>query len=211
MNKFSITKLEEARRNPSKFGNQLKTGANAISFGGGLAKSVKWLYAINSYHESGNINNAISYITQAFSNRKDTKKNREEVEQFIDAIENYVDEHNRLGNIFLQKSYNIDLPITPVLHLKGWIWLLNMTSEGRRRAYQIKKPEDAYNWESELQYPIIQDYVANHIYGCRTKDVDVGVIDFYSGEHSQNSFSNTEIQDAINELNSVGNLITSVL
>lgn len=211
MTKFSITKLETARTNPSKFGNQLKNSTAKDNFFGGPAKSVRWLSAVTRFHDTGDLSAAINYLSNSFSNRKNTPKNRQEVEDFITALENYIDQHNQLGNIFLESRHNIDLEIVPKLHLSGWIWLLNMTVNGRRRAYQIKKPEAVYNWVSELQYPIIQDYVANHIYGCAIEDVDVGVIDYYTGEHSQNSFSSTEIQDAITELNSVGNIISSIL
>jgi hypothetical protein len=212
MKKFSISLLESARRNPILFSKSLKEGSSVSNqFGGGRPISVRWLDAVGNYHRTRDISLAITSLEKAFINRKDTPRNRKEVENLIFALENYVIEYNRLGYEHLEKAHSMQIILSPKVKITGWIWLLNMTSLGGRSGFIITKGIIDTSWQTELKYPIIQDYIANHIYGCELNQVAVGVIDYTSGHHSYYSYSKKEIDEALAELNSIGQNITSLL
>src|SRR5664280_214997 len=185
MKKFSISLLESARSNPILFGKSLKEGSSISNqFGGGRPISVRWLDAVGIYHRTLDISLAISSLEKAFINRKDTSRNRKEVENLIFALENYVLEFNRLGYEHLEKAHSMQIILSPKVKITGWIWSLNMTSSGGRSGFMLTKGIIDTRWQSELRFPIIQDYIANHIYGCELNQVEVGVIDYTNGHHS---------------------------
>jgi ribonuclease HI len=210
MKKFSISQLEVARRNANTFANALKNDAKGSSFGG-RPKSVRWLDAIGVYHNSNDISSAINKLSQAFSRRKDTTNNRKELESLIQSLENYVHTHHKLNYIFLEKSHSVEIFLSNKVKITGWIWLLNMKPNGERAGYMISKDIKDTSWQNELRFPIIQDYIANKIYGCELNEVEVGVIDFKTGNHHTKKYSAGEIKRAITELDSIGTTITNIL
>ncbi|WP_047449912.1 hypothetical protein [Alistipes sp. ZOR0009] len=211
MNKISITNLEKARSNPSQYGKALLNGSLASNSFGGRPKSMKWHDAVMEYHNTGYISKAISKLEHSFSSRKDTQKNRRELEDLIIALDNYVDEYNKKGYIHFDKTINIDKQLTPQIKISGWIWLLNIKPVGGYSGYIISKDVDEINWMLELRFPIIQDYIASTLYGCKINEVDVGVIDYTTGIHYTTSYSQEDIEDALEELNEIGLTISNIL
>ncbi len=210
MKKFSITKLEEARSTPIKFAqNLLEEGSGSRGFG--YPKSVRWLDAVGVYHDTSSVSTATNSLVNAFSNRKDTAKNRREVEQLIQALETYVQEHQQLGYFYLERRFNIEILLSPKIRITGWIWLLNMTADGGRSGYLVSKDITGFDWQDELRFPIIQDYIANEIYGCRLEDVEVGIIDYLTGNHHRTQYTENDIAIASKELTEIGNKITSLI
>lgn len=211
MNKISITNLEKARANPSQFGKALLDGSLSARSFTGWPKSMKWHGAVIEYHNTGDISKAITKLENYFSNRKDTPKNRRELEDLIIALDNYVDEYNKKGYIYFDNKINIDKIITPQIKISGWIWLLNIKPNGGYSGYIISKAVDEINWMLELRFPIIQDYIATNLYGCKLEEVDVGVIDYTTGNHYVTCFSKEYINDALVELNEIGSTISNIL
>lgn len=211
MYKISITNLEKARMNPSKFGKSIVEGTLSSGAFGGRPKSMKWHDAVMEYHRTNDISKAISRLENSFSNRKDTAKNRREVEDLIIALDNYVDEYTNKGFIHFDKTININKQLSSKIRLSGWIWLLNRKSTGGYAGYIISKEVDSLNWMWELRFPIIQDYIANTLYGCQITDVDVGVIDYTSGNHFTISYSQKDIHDALAELTKISSTIDKIL
>lgn len=211
MRKLSISNLESARLNPSKYGLAMKEGTLPSSFGGNRAKSLKWFDAVMVYHKTRDLSKAITKLEQSFSKRKPTRKNLKELENLILALDNYVSEHNKYGYIYFDKTIAINKILTPQLRLGGWIWLLNMKTSGGYSGYVVSKDIDDTNWILELRYPIIQEYMANSLYGCRLDEVEVGVIDYTTGRHYKTCFSDEDINNALEELNDIGSTISSIL
>lgn len=211
MNKLSITNLEKARENPSKYGKAIKDGTLENNSFNSRPKSMKWLDAVMVFHNTGDLSKAILKLENSFSNRKDTPKNRRELEALIIALDNYVDEHNMKEFIHFDKTININLQLSPQLKISGWIWLLNIKAEGGYSGYIISKNVDEINWMLELRYPIVQDYIANTLYGCKLDEVDVGVIDYTTGKHYTICYSQEDIDEALEELNDLGSIISNIL
>jgi hypothetical protein len=53
--------------------------------------------------------------------------------------------------------------------------------------------------------------VAENIFGTSIEGIDVGYIDFYSGEFYEKSFSILELNNAKNELENIGKIISTNL
>jgi hypothetical protein len=206
MKKFSITELETARRLPVDFGKALKDGATSASNFGGYPKSMRWLNAICKYHEEQDISKAILSLEKGFSSRKDTAKNRQELEAFIDALSNYESEIKKRKLSLIKSREPVSLTLTRLVKITGQIPVIFMKPAAGFSAYFITK--ENILWETELKYPVIQNYIAADIFSCNVDEVEVGYIDYYSGEFHEISFSPSEIKSADKELKEIGESIS---
>jgi len=210
MTKISIPQLEQARINPSRFGVKLRDDGPS-SYLSGYPKSLRWLDAVLVYHNTDDLSDAISELENKFSSRKDTTKNRKELENLIIALDNYVNEYKARGYIHLDSKIILKRQLSPFLELSGWIWLINLKPEGGYAGFIISKEVDEINWLLELRFPVIQGFIANNLYGCKSSDVEVGIIDYQTGEHYTTSYSDKDIEEAIEELDGIGNTVSTIL
>ena len=206
MKKFSITQLENARRNPVDFAKQLNsTTAQPVTFTG-YPKSMRWLNAINIFHEHNDISKSITYIEEAFRNRQQTSKNRKEVESFIEALGYYEDQLNLKKCSLIKSREPIDIPLSHLVRISGIIPIILMKPVTGFAAYFISQENTM--WASELKFPIVQHYLANSVFNVDSSEIDVGYIDFFTGNFHEICFPQAEIDTAINELNDIGQKIT---
>lgn len=206
MKKFSITELEVARRDPVGFGKALKDGATSSSSFGRYPKSMRWLNAVCKYHEETDISQAILSLETGFSNRQDNSKNRRELESFIDALSNYESQIKKRKLSLIKSREPVSMQLTGLVKITGQIPLIFMKPDIGFAAYFITR-ENA-GWETELKYPVIQNYIASDIFDCNSREIEVGYIDYYAGEFHETSFSNYEIKSATKELKEIGESIS---
>jgi hypothetical protein len=205
--KFSITQLEKARKSPFDFAKALKNGTSTSS-GFGYPKSLRWLNAIFKFHQ-GDINQAILSLEKGFSQRKDTPKNRREVENFIEAISSYEINIKKKGLLFVKSREAITIEINSSLKITGIIPLIYMNPSNGFSAYFISKENE--HWQTELKFPVVQNYIANEVFNCEISDVQIGYIDYYSGLFHDTIFTDKEIKSALKEVTAIGKLIMSNL
>lgn len=208
MKKFSINSLETARKNPAAFKLMLENDkTDGANFWGGRAKSRRWHDAVSIYHQRSDKNEAIQHLIKAFSSRKDTIFNRRELDSLILSLENYIIEYTKLKYLNLEKSLRLSLLITPEIKVTGMIWLINETSRKGYAGYFVGKEVNKLNWESELRFPIIQNFLSEK-YHCPLNRIEVGLIDYTTGHHHKISYNEDEIHDAVVEFNKIGNLLS---
>ena len=208
MQRFSITQLENARNNPTAFAKQLKSGENSKG-GFGYPKSLRWLNAITKYHIRNDISDAILSIEEGFAGRKDTAKNRKELEQFIEALGIYEMTIKERKYSFIKSRESVSIQVNPQLRISGKIPIIYMKPEAGFAAYFVS--QNYPSWESELRFPVIQNYVANNVFMSELEGIDVGYIDYYSGSFHETSYSKIHINQALTELKSIGQTISKNL
>jgi len=205
--RFSISKLELARINPKDFGTHLKEDSPEPFTNS--PKSVRWLNAVGVYHKEGNLSDAINNLENSFSNRKKNKKNIAEVETLINALISYVNDHSFLEYNFFSHRHKMEINLSDKLKTTGWIWIINKTYNGFS-GYVIVNDNDSHNWQNQLRFPIIQNYIATKIFKCPIENVEVGIINYYEGKHHKTTFSQEDITYSLNELKLIGNEISSL-
>lgn len=208
MTKFSITKLEEARANPVAFAKLLRDG-QAAKGGFRYPISLRWLNAVTTYHDSGKIGDAYSSIDGALSHRKDTPANRRQMVKLLTSLSDY-EKQIKNWNFHLIKSREaIDLQLSQKLRISGQIPLIYMKPDDGYAAYFISK--GSLNWRNELKYPILQNYLGRTVFNTDPQLVDIGYIDYLTGEFSEECFSAKELQAAESELKKMGAKISKLI
>jgi hypothetical protein len=127
---------------------------------------MRWLNAICEYHKNGNISEAFDSIEKGFSNRKDTPKNKKEIEIFLRAIDNYKVEIVNREFSLINSREPVNIELNPQIKISGMIPAIFMKPTSGFSAYFIGKNNP--NWETELRFPTrIQERSAT---GCELKN-----------------------------------------
>lgn len=207
MTKFSISKLESARQNPTQFAQTLKS--NDSGGGARFSKYMAWQLSVFKYHTTNDLSQAINYFENTFRrNFADSPKNDRQREDFILTLQAYATEHDKLGLTYVEHKKRIGIDLSQKLKITGEIPLIHLNSNFGYSAYFFTK--DSTTWESELKFPVIQDYMAN-FYGVDLSEVVVGIFGIDTEQHSQITYSDQDVVDAINELNRIGQTITRII
>lgn len=208
MNKISFSQLESARKNPTAFAKSLNSSSdNSPRF----SKFMAWQLAVHRYHkERGDLLKAVNYFESTFMrNFADNRKNAAERENWILELQAYTTDNLHRELTFIEHKKRINIPLTNKLRLGGELPLLKMNNKGGYSVYFFTK--ESILWEDELRFPVIQNYVASTLYNVDLNEVEVGVYNLDTHKHLQRSYSNKDVDDAIKELNEIGNAVSLAL
>lgn len=203
--KFSITNLEKARKNTVEFAKMLKSGRTSENEFGGYPKSMRWLNAACEFHKDSKLADAFEAIDKGFSGRKNTAQHRRELQMFYTALDKYKTEIAGRRLALLKSREKIYIKLNPQVEVSGIIPLIFMKPTTGFAAYFISLNAPA--WKSELKFPVIQSFVAESVFKSNVEEVEVGYIDYFTGEFNETSYSVSEINASLKELEGVGETI----
>lgn len=208
MRKFSISRLEEARSNPRLFAQSLKKTSTDIFLG--ISKFMTWRNAIFDYHKEGDLDKIVTDFKNKFLLRfTDSIKNQRDLEEYIWHLHNYADECHRLNLIYIEQKKRIKIDVTDKLIISGEIPMISMNNNFGYTAFFLGKVSST--WDEELKFPIIQNYLATNVYGVNLSEIEVGIYGLDQGKLLLKTYSEDDVQDALEELQEIGNTITLLL
>jgi hypothetical protein len=195
MKKITISKLEQARRNPIAYQKSIE---NATPFGGKVSKFQNFDYAVRVYHNDDSINKAVIRLSNGFDNYS-PGPNRNVKELYIRMLQNYANEYESLGFQFKEIGKRLAIPV-----LRNAI----VSGNGPRVDFQDQKiivcilTKEQYDWRSELKFPILQ-YFYSRVKFDQESEVQMGVYDIDRGIHDFHVYSENDVDEALKELKSI--------
>lgn len=197
---ISISKLEQARKNPQVFAASLseipKGFGGSGSFNGTFKSYIGKFHDDNENKEKYNRQLQDAYKLKFVENLKNNKR----AEKYCKAFANYTDymlEHGfGLDNFFTR----INLKLLSDVLLGGNSPILS-SSDTRNMAFSIE--ENPSSWQHELKYPILQKYLADKYYKCELDKVEIGVFNINSCQFELKVFNSIEIEEAFEEARNV--------
>jgi hypothetical protein len=106
---------------------------------------------------------------------------------------------------FIKSREKIHIQVNEEVEIAGIIPLIFMKPSSGFSAYFISLDNQA--WRSELKFPVIQSFVAERVFKSNVKDIDVGYIDYLTGEFNETRFSVSDITASAQELETIGQTI----
>jgi hypothetical protein len=193
--RFSITKLEDARRDVNSVVYSLLNNDQ-----GGAGKTFKRTFEafIGKYHkeeiETGKL---ITQLTDAYKiGFVDNIDNKKRAHKFTEAFVSYIDYMNEhefgLDNHHTKLNWAFDKDLI----LYGYSPIL-CSSDTRNIAFAVT--EDGKGWINELKFPLFQFYLAQNYFKCDISEVEVGVFDIANKVFAFNVYCEDEIKDAIQQ------------
>lgn len=208
MKKISFSQLESARKNPTAFAKSLHSPEVGR---GRFSKYMAWQYAIFHYHaQKGDLSKAITYFEKTFQrNFKDNPKNEIERKGYVEQLIAYANDEQKNNLTYLEHKKRVSISLTGKLRLGGELPLIKMNDRYGYSVYFFSRK--SATWETELRFPIVQNFVARTLYNVDLSEVEVGVYSLDFRKHVQQTYSDSDIRDAVKELQSIGNTISLAL
>src|SRR5687767_2885930 len=126
MKRFSISRLEDARRNPAEFGTLL----NAESKGGGMSfsKYMAWQHSLFHFHKTKNLSETINYFESLYwKHFVENRANKNQFEKFLETLNAYIKDHMKCKYNFIDGKVKLDIKLSDKVKITGVIPIVNMS------------------------------------------------------------------------------------
>jgi len=210
MKKFSLSKLEEARLNPSNFVNMLNKSDNLKDSNlYRYSRYMCWQNAALHFHKFNNRRLALQYLEEGLNKFKIIKKTPSLIEDYQDKLDYYISDFKQNNFYFIESRKIINMQLSKELLITSKIPVVTMIKDKDYFVYffSIKY----YQWEKELKFPILQSHFAESEFGCELSEVNVGIYCYETDVHYQNNYSEKEVKVALDELSELSIYITKRL
>ena len=196
MLKISLTKLEDARKNPVAFRQKYE---DKKSEGGQSSIYSTLRNAIFEYHKHNSFTKGMNYLEDHLEKFPQKGLCQKAVEKF----QWYLAEYQKMNWPLIQTRLNIVVPLSTQyadsLKLSGQISRLDLNLDSGYVAWLFRK-EGSKSWINELQMPIIQNAVGVHLGKTEKPRVLVGIISFEEQFIGLHEYTESEISQAHTDL-----------
>jgi hypothetical protein len=203
--------LEWARRKPQEYAGHLYSKQSKKSTGGGRGFYSFWRLAVLHYHKlTGDREEAINYYTGLVKkNLNDNAKNRKRLEQYVEHLNDYFDDYERLSYCPFETRKRVNIDIGSDFSIVGEIPRLDVVSIGGTAggiaAYLFSKKQS--DWTSELRFPLLQYYISKES-GYALEETSIGMYCLESKRHQNVVFLHKRVDEAIEEARELADLIS---
>ena len=197
MIKIQCSILEQVRKNPALHGQMLASN-NGGSKGGSHGMFAYWQDVSLKVHSGEmNLNEGIKELQKLFSRFDETQKNLKKQDFLQDCFVQYhkLFEKNRYQLSDSKRRMNWNITSSGLLTgLTPWV----IKNNDRYCTYFVS--EQQFQWENELRFPLIQEYLAEkHSDEYDTTRLDVGIYCLETNTFNFKNFVREELNDAVEE------------
>ena len=200
MARLPLRDIEEALRNPAAYRQKLMLSPGS-SYGPTYFGALR--DAIFKFHKTNrNVVEARAYLQTRLNRFMD----RMRCAEIIDQFEWYIDEHGQRGWLTFETRLRISIPlprrVRPILFCSGEVPRIDIVPSGGYAAWlmQSRTPK---NWDRELRMPLVQGALARGALRAPSSEISVGVYGFQDQFVDLRSYSQTEIDQAYSDLDSL--------
>lgn len=198
---ISCSILEQVRQNPITYAQMLGTGG-ALQKGGTYGMFAYWQDTTKRMHQEGlTISEALKELSSIYHRRfEENVRNGQKQEVLYKGLVAYEKAFKAARLSFYNGKRRMQWPLVPEIQLTGltpWVFKKGEMFHG------CFYSERSFHWQSELKYPLLQHYMAEHIIECDPKNLHVGLYFLDTQSFETRSYTTREISDAISEATSV--------
>jgi hypothetical protein len=195
MIRVSSKDLEQVKNDPALF------AANLVSKGKLQARRgmfSQWQTVARQLHvEDLSIAEASRQLTSLFTVWNDTPKNIDREASFHTALTRYDELFQKKGFTYFDGAHVMNWKLHNNVILGGYTpWIAKRSKE----YFSYLFTENDFDWESELRFPLLQQYISTNLIDCDPQDLSVGIYCLNKGAFKFKSFKSAEIADAKSEV-----------
>lgn len=200
MIRVSISNLEYVRNYPEQFAKSLLTKPPIQ--GGGVGMFGQFKNAIYKVHNGDlNITDARNLLLNQYSVYKVSRENKAKQDNLISGYENYFPLLEELGLSYADGMHQIKWSSLHSNVLLSGLTPIVLTDN--KEYYCHFYTEHPIDWESELKFPMVQEYIANSTLGCDSQTLNIGLYCLSDSMFFFRKYSKKEIKGAVTETSSL--------
>jgi len=188
--------LEQVRKNPTTYG-QLLASNNNLNKGGTHGMLAYWQdVSLKVHKDEIDLSKGLRELQRTFMNFAETPKNLKKQDFLQDSFVKYHKHFEKKHFKLVDTKRRIKWNMTSSGLLTGLTpWVL---SDGRKY-YSYFFTEQPVDWDSELKYPLLQEYLVENNIECDITEMNIGVYCLSTDDFSLKNFSKRELKNAIDE------------
>jgi len=196
MIKIQCSVLEQARKNPTMYG-QLLASDNTLNKGGTHGMLAYWQdVSLNVHKEEIDLSKGIKELQRTFMNFEETPKNLRKQDFLQDSFVKYHKHFEKKRFKLVDTKRRIKWNIAPSGLLTGLTpWVL----QDGGIYYSYFFTEQPFDWDTELKYPLIQKYLVENNIECDITEMNIGIYCLSTDDFSVKNFSKRELKNAVEE------------
>lgn len=188
--------LEQVRKNPTTYG-QLLASNNNLNKGGTHGMLAYWQdVSLKIHQDEIDLNRGIKELQRTFINFEETTKNLRKQDFLQDSFVKYHRHFARRNFELVDTKRRIKWNITSSGLLTG---LTPWVVKDKSQYFSYFFSEQQFNWNLELKYPLIQEYLVGNNIDCDITELNVGVYCLSTDDFMFKNFSKKELKNSIEE------------
>jgi len=203
MIRIRCSELENARENPSAYGQLLAVNDFSNGGGHGMLACVREV-ALAMGKEKFSASQGIKQIQQKFLAFSPTKGNKERQEDLIQGFAQYCKQMEKFAFELVDNSRMMKWDFSKDVMLTGKTPLVFANDEGY---FALTLIETNTSWQHQLKFPLYQQYLTTHTIDCPLTEMSIGVFCLQSGKFEFKSFEEESIEACVNETTQILNAV----
>lgn len=200
MIKIRLTSLEDVKRNPSLYAQQL-AAENAKTSGGTHGMFAYWQDIVKTVHLNQlTTSEAIKTLQQKFLRFDDNPKNIRKQELLLEQLAIYCNAYDKYKFALADGRRQIKWELYAGVMLTGLTPIVAHNDEGY---YAYFFSENPYDWEDQLRFPLIQQYLSDYSIHCDIGEMNVGIYCLATGKFEFLLFTKSQLNKAIIQTSSL--------
>ena len=198
MIKIPCSKLEQVRQDPIAYVQQILSENK----GGGSHGMFSCFQDTTRLFHLGEVgmNEGVKTLQQKFMRFVDNVENRGKQELLLKQFVNYCEEYLKKEFCFVDGCRNIKWNIIEEVTLTGRTPLVVKNHNG---LFSYILTERAFNWQTELRFPLIQSYISTETVRCGSDELNIGVYNVSTSKFDFRNFQTIELTNVINETSNI--------
>lgn len=195
MIRVSCSKLEEIRKNPLAFVQQLLEEKK--SDGGSYGMFQCWQSKVKAIHsEEMSFAEAVKGLQQRFMRYADNAKNKKKQEFLLDRLKPYFEEFDKREFVYLGSQTKVFWQILSDVALTGYAPYIVSKGNNFAAYYFTELP---ITWKDQLRFPLLQYYLAKNICICEPEQLEIGTYCLNTLSFDLKKYTEEEIKASISE------------
>lgn len=205
MIRISCTNLEQVRVAPAQHGKMIATIEKPKS-SGRRGMFTCWQEAASSFHTTNvSVSETVKLLQKKFMQFDENLVNSRRQAKLADQLTNYCALYEKSKFEFIDSKHHMNWDIVAGVRLTGNTpWVVH-NSDGYFSFIPVEQPID---WQTQLRFPLIQQYLSSNHIECDVTEMRVGVYCLTTNKFEFKVYSTNEIQMFISE---TGEIFQTVL
>jgi hypothetical protein len=196
--------LELVRKNPLIYAQQLAT-SEKLGNGGTYGMFAHWQDVVKLLHTGElNLSEGLKELQGKFVRFNENIRNQKKQEDLLEQFIKYSRAYEKLKFEFVNSKKQIKWEFSSQGILTG---LTPWVVKNAKSYYSYFFVEEPINWNKELKYPLIVEYLSKNILKCEISKLQIGVYCLKTNTFEFKNYQRLDIYNSINEIQQIFNIV----
>lgn len=196
MIKIRCTSLEDVRKNPQVYAQLLALG-DGKNGGGTYGMFAYWQDVAKQVHQHDlTVSQGIKELQNKFIRFDDTPKNKAKQDRLLEQFVKYCNLYDKNKFAFVDSKRQMKWELHDGVMLTGFTPWVVYNDDGY---FSYLLTEEPFDWQKQLRFPLIQQYLADNKIDCSVTEMNIGVYCLATNKFEFRSYTINELKRTVTQ------------